>query len=840
MSFHGSLLPLGKALSRSSSKYLPLKDEAEIEQFGRSSTVLAAEVVSAAICNAIGSSSPKEHRKSNGSAIVRPNETSKDHIKVNLDTAPQLAPLPRHIPLEVGTSSLTQTQSSRWSDKRRSKRFDRPRRLRSHLRDTRSTKTSHTLVDADRNDSRLHLVSPLKQGDLPVRQDASHTNRKPSPSSKVQCPMPTRLIDLGQDYSRYPIYNLVTEKETSKSTSSQSSPGSRRKEGVDIEKNEFTEKGTWNTSSDTSFDGSNPKGEFLPYLDDRLGAPSFAQHGYNFPMYNNEKEMDDDFHVPCPDDDVRLKPKLRDYLVRGQLCSLIGMIFLFLGLFVLFVLFPVFSLRGIISFDYTWDTPLSQMDESGLAEELSWDYINGRNYSLFQNIRSGLIDPTTPEHAMTRPGIDGDTLQLVFSDEFNDHNRSFYPGDDPFWTAADMWYGSTQDLEWYDPDATTTSDGTLLLQLDKFDNHGLQYRSGMLQSWNQLCFKGGALEISISLAGPAGIQGLWPGAWTMGNLGRPGYQSTTDGTWPYTYDSCDAGITPNQSSTDGLSVLPGQKLPSCTCPDEDHPSPGKGRGAPEIDVIEASANGAADLGIITQSYQVAPFDPWYRPNYDFMAIPNPNFTTMNTYCGGPGQQAVSAATTLNHEWYDGNKYQKYAYEYTPGTGSSSHISWFVGDNPSYLLRGDALGPNGNVNARPISEEPMSIILNLAISNAWTQIDWDKLKFPTAMRVDYVRWYQKKGQESVTCDPPGFETTDYIKKHPKAYDNANLTVSKPCFSQVQKDSHLYIHESKLMYLLGKYRLGIKQDMDGRNIILIRSVETLDDRSIRGIGPGRQRT
>ena len=43
-----------------------------------------------------------------------------------------------------------------------------------------------------------------------------------------------------------------------------------------------------------------------------------------------------------------------------------------------------------------------------------------------------------------------------------------------------------------------------------------------------------------------------------------------------------------------------------------------------------------------------------------------------------------------------------------------------------------------------------------------------------MRVDYVRWYQKKGQEMVTCDPPGYETTEYIANHPAAYNNPNYT------------------------------------------------------------------
>ena len=65
----------------------------------------------------------------------------------------------------------------------------------------------------------------------------------------------------------------------------------------------------------------------------------------------------------------------------------------------------------------------------------------------------------------------------------------------------------------------------------------------------------------------------------IGNLGRPGYGATTDGVWPYTYDSCDVGTLPHQLYVNGsgpaaavysdeslpeydnaLSYLPGQKL----------------------------------------------------------------------------------------------------------------------------------------------------------------------------------------------------------------------------------------------------------------------------------------
>jgi beta-glucanase (GH16 family) len=210
----------------------------------------------------------------------------------------------------------------------------------------------------------------------------------------------------------------------------------------------------------------------------------------------------------------------------------------------------------------------------------------------------------------------------VFSDEFNEDNRTFYPGDDPFWTGADIWYGATQDMEWYDPDAITTGEGTLQLRMDSFFSHGLPFRSGMLNSWNQLCFKGGVFEVSASLAGPAGVPGLWPGIRTMGNLGRPGYRATTEGVWPYTYNSCDLGITPNQSDPDGVSYLPGQKLTSCSCAGKDHPSPGTGRGAPEIDILEGSVDPNNRIGVVTQSFQVAPFDVFWRPNSDFLAIPN--------------------------------------------------------------------------------------------------------------------------------------------------------------------------------------------------------------------------
>lgn len=86
---------------------------------------------------------------------------------------------------------------------------------------------------------------------------------------------------------------------------------------------------------------------------------------------------------------------------------------------------------------------------------------------LLNNIRRGLIDPDTPQEAMTKINADGREWKLVvsliraggtrrdhqanlhikFSDEFNMPGRTFYDEDDPFFQAVDLWYGVTMDKE---------------------------------------------------------------------------------------------------------------------------------------------------------------------------------------------------------------------------------------------------------------------------------------------------------------------------------------------------------------------------------------------------------
>ncbi|KAL5003473.1 beta-glucan synthesis-associated protein-domain-containing protein [Aspergillus recurvatus] len=480
-------------------------------------------------------------------------------------------------------------------------------------------------------------------------------------------------------------------------------------------------------------------------------------------LFPEDVEKDDYLHNPDPSD----REGECDIWNKRGMFNVGGLVLLTIGFLVLFIGYPVVT--AMKGFEKT-------QPRCRPGDTLCLD-VGDR--PLLSNIRRGLIDPDTPESAHSKMSADGKVWKLVFSDEFNIPGRTFYDGDDPYYQAVDIWYGVTQDLEWYDPDAVTTRDGVLEIRFDTFPNHELNYRSGMLQSWNKLCFSGGRLEASISLPGDGEVSGFWPGFWAMGNLGRPGYAATTEGMWPYSYyDECDAGITPNQSSPDGINWLPGMRLPACTCPGSDHPNPGRSRSAPEIDVIEASVSplngeGGIMVGSVSQSLQMAPFDIWYMPDYDYTAVYNPSITQVNTYRGGPYQQAMSGITNLNNDWYNGKAYQTYAFEYTPGI--HGNVTWFVGSDKTWTLDGRAIGPNGNVGQRVIPLEPLAVVMNLGMAWNFAPIDDNIQKHtPAYMRFDYVRIYQDPDAVSVTCDPEGWETTEYIEKHPKAYMDFNKT------------------------------------------------------------------
>lgn len=239
--------------------------------------------------------------------------------------------------------------------------------------------------------------------------------------------------------------------------------------------------------------------------------------------------------------------------------------------------------------------------------------------------------------------------------------------------------------------------------------------------------------------------------------------------------------------SDSLSFLPGQRLSSCTCPGDDHPGPiladgsYAGRSAPEIDIIEAQVSGGK--GHVSQSGQFAPFNAWYQllngtgPVNDTMEFYGET-TLLNSYQGNVLQQSASAVTETPQRAYQhsGAEFAEYGFEYRPGY-ENSYITWVSGGEPAWKITDRALQADtrAEISWRPVPLEPMYVILNLALSAGFGDIDWDNIEFPGIMLVDYVRIWQVKGKENVGCDPPDFPTKDYIERHAEAYFNPNLTL-----------------------------------------------------------------
>ncbi|PWY97432.1 beta-glucan synthesis-associated [Testicularia cyperi] len=510
--------------------------------------------------------------------------------------------------------------------------------------------------------------------------------------------------------------------------------------------------------------------------------------GPNAPLYNGPED-DDDLH------DWRKESHSHAVSWRG-ISNVLTLLLLAIGLLALFAGYPIIS-------HY----------EKLFTSSSSSNYYNigGTNGSgqvpdlpLFS-----LVDPDTPQSATTRTSpVDGKSYHLVFSDEFNLEGRTFWPGDDPFWEAIDLYYGVTGDYEYYSPEAVNTTNGALTITMTEKQTHNLNFQSGMLQSWNKFCFQGGYIEFSMRMPGTASTSGYWPGLWLMGNLGRPGYPGSTDGMWPYSYAACDTGILANQTFTnktgpDGainsngrfaeggrISYLPGMRSSSCTCPGEDHPGPtvNVARSSPELDILEAQiqVHQGESHGFASQSYQVAPFDQDYEWTNTSSAarVYDDTVTTINSYKGNVYQEAVSSLTQIPDSGYvdSDNQFVKYGVEYQPdwNENGGGSIVWYVDGKPSWSVNGKAMpaNPKMDISVRTISVEPMTIIMNLGMSKSFQPVNFGAggVAFPAVMSVDYVRVYQLDGQsDRISCDPADHPTAQYIADHPDLYYNPNLTV-----------------------------------------------------------------
>ena len=156
------------------------------------------------------------------------------------------------------------------------------------------------------------------------------------------------------------------------------------------------------------------------------------------PIYmwaTNEPEDDDALHAPSPVDTKMGRKRGSSqpfilYSARGWLnVGTLGL--LLAAILMLFIGYPVL---------------LHVEDKPSSGPGFNLGGINGSGQvPLFPNFPS-LIDDDTPQSAMTMQGTDGNTYNLVFSDEFNVDGRTFWPGDDPYWEAEDLHYWATGDL----------------------------------------------------------------------------------------------------------------------------------------------------------------------------------------------------------------------------------------------------------------------------------------------------------------------------------------------------------------------------------------------------------
>lgn len=269
-------------------------------------------------------------------------------------------------------------------------------------------------------------------------------------------------------------------------------------------------------------------------------------------------------------------------------------------------------------------------------------------------------------------------------------------------------------------------------------------------------------------------------------------QTWVNGSGPFEALNSDATYA---LSNGQISQLPGMRFPACTCEDQGHPGPNRfvGRSAPEIDCIEAQiqVHNGERQSFSSQSLQTAPFDVdyfWGNTSAD-ITIYNDSETVINTYVGGPLQEAVSCVSLNPARGFSDtqNEFVTYGIQYDPdwdnnGQGS---VTWFIDGKATWTVLGSAVGPSAemDIGQRTVPTEPMYIIMNLGMSDGFQPVYFDTtapseevaITFPAVMLFDYVRVYQiDGGTDRVSCDPPDHPTADYIAAHPALYQNRNLT------------------------------------------------------------------
>jgi beta-glucanase (GH16 family) len=371
------------------------------------------------------------------------------------------------------------------------------------------------------------------------------------------------------------------------------------------------------------------------------------------------------------------------------------------------------------------------------------------------------VDPATPSSASKTKSLDPNvagTFNLAFSDEFNTPGRSFAQGADPYWTAPNVWNIATNDWEYYSETQVTTNNGNLIITaVQEQTIPQCPYTSGMLNSWNKLCFQGGIVEIRAQLPGSGTEKGWWPAAWMLGNLGKVSHQPSLEAVWPWTYDTCD-------------SNSQWQHFNACLADPSNGMNPMQGRGAPEIDIIESRIGGAPNHNFTNTSaptllntFHFSPKNPAGKTYTGGMKTNN-NSQVLNVD-GDAYHDFIGSITQIDESFF--TDMHTFRLEWYPG----ERIEWFVDDTFVFSLDNTTLRPyqsySWSTGQRLVSMEPSYLIFNLALSPIWGEPSPD-LVWPGLFQIDYVRVYQKPGS-NMECDTPEYPTAEYIQNNPQLYN-----------------------------------------------------------------------
>lgn len=430
-------------------------------------------------------------------------------------------------------------------------------------------------------------------------------------------------------------------------------------------------------------------------------------------------------------------------------------------------------------------------------------------YSL-QLIEMGWIDPDTKESVKKiHSFVNYQEYDLIFSDEFNIDGRQFHDGSDPKWTSIHKDDYTNYALQYYNSSLVTTQGGYLNLStiiqdityqvhdekhIPKIYKKTKNYQSAMLQGWNKFCFTGGVIEISAKLPGKYNIGGLWPAMWLLGNLARATYVASSNNIWPWSYNKC------NEKKRSQ------QLISACNRMNHFGLHSHQGRGAPEIDILEAMAgieklpNTPRSKPYYSASLQIAPGIDNYRPTT--AEIPDPsqwynhylwygmnsslNIFFYGNYLEGASkeQDYMSDALSANRDLLATHFLDQHIYRLEWESGPEGYIAWYLDNEFVYRIATPAL-----MNTEALMpEEPMYLLFNTAISYTWgfptpcpegcpcSCFDCRKddclcglpadmcNNFPADFLIDYVRVYQNKQNPSHTigCSTKTHPTRTWIK------------------------------------------------------------------------------